>query len=138
MPRWMTTPPSPRISSIKTRPSPFLIWNSTRLSNTTSFAAYKDKVTVSVVDEKPSANAKMGLLTVRLDNRTNKTWKRPNFQIESLDGDDKVISVEHLNEYNLVVPPNSSALDTLSLRIIPSAPVVKRRVTLTDIDANRY
>ena len=79
-----------------------------------------------------------GLLTVRLENRSDKTWKRPKFQIESLDADGKVISVEHVNEYNVVVAPNSSALDTLSLRIIPAQSVVKRRVTLTDIDSNRY
>jgi hypothetical protein len=116
----------------------FLIWNTSRVINPASLADYKDKLSVSVVDEKPSATGKAGLLTVRLENRTNKTWKRPKFQIESLDGNDKILSVEHVNEYNLVVAPNSSALDTLSLRIIPAQPVVKRRVTLTDIDSNRY
>ena len=109
-----------------------------RLTNPASLADYKDKLSVSVVDENPSANGKAGLLTVRLENRTNKTWKRPKFQIDSLDGNDKVLSVEHVNEYNMVVAPNSSTLDTLSLRIIPTQPVVKRRVTLTDIDSNRY
>jgi hypothetical protein len=116
----------------------FLIWNMSRLSSPASLADYKDKLSVSVVDEKPSANAKTGLLTVRLENRTNKTWKRPKFQIESLDGNDKVLSVEHVNEYNMVVAPNSSTLDTLSLRIIPAEAVAKRKVTLTDIDSNRF
>lgn len=120
---------------------PFLvlmIWNMSRITNPAGFADYRDKLSVSVLDEKPSTNGKINLLTVRLENRTNKTWKRPKFQIESLDGNDKVLSVEHVNEYNLVVAPNSSALDTLSLRIIPAEPVVKRRVTLTDIDSNRF
>jgi hypothetical protein len=116
----------------------FVIWNTSRLTSSASFANYRDKLSVSVVDESRSANGKAGLLTVRLENRTNKTWKRPKFQIESFDGNDKVLSVEHVNEYNLVVAPNSSALDTLSLRIIPAEPVTKRRVTLTDIDSNRY
>jgi hypothetical protein len=116
----------------------FLIWNTSRLTNPANLADYKDKLIVSVVDEKPSANSKAQLLTLRLENRTNKTWKRPKFQIESLDGNGKVLSVEHLNEYNLVVAPNSSVLDTLSLRIIPAESIVKRRVTLTDIDSNRY
>jgi hypothetical protein len=116
----------------------FLFWNTSRLTNPASFANYNDKLSVSVVDEKPSANGKAGLLTVRLENRTNKTWKRPKFQIESLDSNNKVLSVEHVNEYDVVVAPNSSALDTLSLRITPAEPVVKRRVTLTDIDSNRY
>jgi hypothetical protein len=116
----------------------FMIWNTLRLTNPASFASYRDKLSVSVVDESRSANGKAGLLTVRLENRTNKTWKRPKFQIESLDANGKVLSVEHLDEYNLVVAPNSSALDTLSLRIMPAEPVVKRRVTLTDIDSNRY
>ena len=116
----------------------FVIWNTSRLTNPASFADYRDKLSVDVVDQKPAANGKVELLTVRLENRTSKTWKRPKFQIESLDGNDKVLSVEHVNEYNLVVAPNSSALDTLSLRIIPAEPLVKRRVTLTDIDSNRY
>lgn len=116
----------------------FVIWNTSRLTNPASFADYRDKLSVTVVDESRPANGKAELLTVRLENRTNKTWKRPKFQVESLDGHDKVLSVEHLNEYNLVVAPNSSALDTLSLRIILAEPVVKRRVTLTDIDSNRF
>jgi hypothetical protein len=116
----------------------FLIWNTSRLGTSASFADYKDKLGVSVVDEKPSANGKTELITVRLENRTNKTWKRPKFQIESLNADDKVLTVEHMNEYNLVVTPNSSALDTMSLRIIPAESVVKHRVTLTEIDSNRY
>lgn len=116
----------------------FLIWNASRLGTSASFADYKDKLGVSVVDEKPSANGKTELITVRLENRTNKTWKRPKFQIESLNPDDKVLSVEHVNEYNVVVAPNSFALDTMSLRIIPAEPVVKHRVTLTDIDSNRF
>jgi hypothetical protein len=116
----------------------FLFWNTSQLTNSATFANYKDKLSVSVVDENPPANGKARLLTVRLENRSDRTWKRPKFQIESLDGNDKVLSVEHVNEYNLVVAPNSSALDTLSLRIVPVEPVVKRRVTLTDIDSNRF
>ena len=116
----------------------FLIWNSSRLSNPASFADYKDRLNVSVVSERPSANGKTSLLTVRLENRTDRTWKRPKFQIESLDGNDRVLTVENVNEYDMVVAPNSSALDTFSLRIIPVEPVVKRRVTLTDIDSHRY
>ena len=116
----------------------FVIWNTMRLTDRVSFADYKDKLSVSVVDEKPSNDGKRGLLTVRLENHTDKTWKRPKFQIESLDANDKILSVEHVNEYNLVVAPNSDALDTLSLRIIPAEPVVKRRVRLTDIESTRY
>jgi hypothetical protein len=115
-----------------------LFSNTFRPTNPTSFANYKDKFSVSVVGENPSGSGNTTLLTVRLDNRTNKTWKRPKFQVESLDGNNKVLSVEHISEYNLVVAPNSSALDTLSLRIIPAEPVMKRQVTLTDIDSNRY
>ena len=116
----------------------FLISDMARMKNTATFADYKDKLSVSVVDESPSTNPRTSLVTVRLENRSDKTWKRPKFQIESLDADGKVISVEHRNEYDLVVGPNSSALDSLSLRIIPAQPVVKRKVTLTDIDSNRY
>lgn len=116
----------------------FVLWNTTRLTNPASFADYKDKLSVSVVEEKPSESGKRGLLTVRLENHTNKTWKRPKFQIESLDANDRVVSVEHANDYNLVVAPNSDALDTLSLRIVPAEAVAKRRVTLTDIDSSRY
>jgi len=115
----------------------FIMWNS-GLTNRPTLADYKDKLIVSVVDENPAANAKTDLITVRLENRTGKTWKGPKFQIESLDGEDKVLSVEHANEYNMVIAPHSSRLDTLSLRIVPAQAVAKRRVTLTDIDANRF
>jgi len=115
-----------------------IFWNSHRLTNPASFADYRDKFSVGVVDEKPVANGRTGLLTVRLENRTDKTWKRPKFQIESLDRDGKIVTVEHADEYNMVVAPNSSALDTLSLRIDPAQTVVKRQVTLTDIDSSRY
>ena len=116
----------------------FLVWNAARIGHYPTFADYKDKLSVSVVDENPAANGRARLLTVRLENRSNKTWKRPNFQIESVDGNDRVLSVEHVNEYNVVVQPNSSILDTLSLRIVPNETVAKRRVTLTDIDSNRF
>ena len=115
-----------------------LFSNGWRVTSGATFADYKDKLAVSVVDENASTNPRTSLVTVRLENRSDKTWKRPKFQVESLDADGKVVSVEHLNEYNVVVGPNSSALDTLSLRIISAQPIVKRRVTLTDIDSNRY
>src|SRR6266480_4400133 len=109
-----------------------LFWNASRLTSSATFADYKDKLAVSVVDDNASTNPRTSLVTVRLENRSDKTWKRPKFQVESLDADGKVVSVEHLIEYNVVVGPNSSALDTLSLRIVPAQPIVKRRVTLTD------
>ncbi|HEY2124969.1 MAG TPA: hypothetical protein VGG94_05850, partial [Chthoniobacterales bacterium] len=62
----------------------FVIWNMSRLTNPASFADYKDKLSVSVVAEKATANGRAELLTVRLENHTNKTWKHPKFQIESL------------------------------------------------------
>jgi hypothetical protein len=114
----------------------FLLWDMSRLTHSATFADYKDKLNVSVVDENTSPNPK--LVTVRLENRSDKTWKRPKFQVESLDAEGKVVSVEHVSEYNVVVAPNSSALDTLSLRITPAQTIAKRRVTLTDIDSNRY
>jgi hypothetical protein len=116
----------------------FVIPSMLRLSGTAVFADYRDKLSVSVVDEGGSTNAKTSLVTIRLENRTDKTWKRPKIQIESLDADGKIVSVEHVNEYNLVVAPNSSVLDTVSLRIIPAQSIAKRRATLTDIDSNRY
>lgn len=117
----------------------FLLWNPFRQrNNPTTFADYKDKFSVSVVEENASANGKTRLLTVQLENQSDRSWKRPNFQVESLDGNDKLLCVEHLNEYNVAVGPKSSALATLTLRIIPAEPVAKRRVTLTDIDSDRF
>jgi hypothetical protein len=116
----------------------FMFWNIYRTSNPSTFADYKDKFSVSVVEENAPATGKTRLLTVRLENGSNRTWKRPKFQVESLDGNEKVLSVEHLNEFDLVVGPKSSALATLSLRIIPAEPVAKRKVTLTDIDTDRF
>lgn len=116
----------------------FLFFDMSSSRTPGAFRDYADKLTVAVVDEKPAADNRSNLVTVRLDNRTSKTWKRPKFQIESLDGAGNVVSVEHQSEYNMVVAPNSSAMDTLSLRIRPAVAVAKRRVILTDIDSNRY
>lgn len=119
----------------------FMIWNISTISNVPTpdtFSDYKDKFSVNVVDDTSSADGEDKMLTVRLENHTNTTWRRPTFQVESLDGDGKVLSVEHVHASNMVVAPNSSTLDTFFLRIIPSKPVEQRRVTLTDIDSNRY
>ena len=115
-----------------------IFWSPSRRSTATNFADYKDKFSVSVVEETGQANGKARLLTVRLENRTDKTWNRPKFQVESLDASDKLLCVEHVEEYHLVVGPNSSALDTLTLRIAPAEAVAKRRVTLTGIDSSRF
>ena len=114
------------------------IWSRPGLTGRTRFPAYKDKLSVSIVREDQSARGREHLLTVRLENRSDKTWKHPKFQVESLDGNGKVICVEHLSDYNLVVAPNSSTLDTLSLRVEPAEPVVNRKITVTDIDSNPY
>lgn len=116
----------------------YMTWNISRHEKAATFADYRDKLSVSVVEENPSSNGRTSLLTVRLENRTDKTWRRPKVEIESLDADGKVLSVEHVNEYNVVVAPNSSVLDTFSLRVTPAQPVAKRRATLTDIDSNRF
>ena len=116
----------------------YMTWNISRFGKAATFADYRDKLSVSVVEENPSTNGKTSLVTVRLENRTDKTWKSPKVQVESLDADGKVLSVEHVHEYNVVVAPNSSVLDTFSLRVIPAQQVAKRRATLTDIDSNRF
>ena len=115
-----------------------ILWNPSRRSTVTTFADYKDKFSVSVVEETGQANGKARLLTVRLENRSDKTWKSPKFQVESLDANEKLLCVEHTQEYHLVVGPNSSALDTITLRVAPAETVAKRRVTLTDLDSNRF
>src|SRR4051812_25135350 len=70
----------------------FVIWDMSRVTGSAAFADYKDNLTVRVLDENGSANPK--LVTVRLENRSDKPWKRPKFQVESLDADGKVLSVE--------------------------------------------
>ena len=120
----------------------FLIWNS--LSHRiipATFAAYKDKLSVSVVREEAdgsSADGKRRLLTVQIDNRSDKTWKRPTFQILSLDKAGKIIGAEHVSDFKLVVAPHSSTLDTLTLRLVPAEPIAERKVSLTDIGPNLF
>ncbi len=116
----------------------YMAWSISRVGKAATFADYRGKLSVSVVEENPSTNGKTSLVTVRLENRTDKTWKSPKVQVESLDAEGKVLSVEHVHEYNVVVAPNSSVLDTFSLRVIPAQQVAKRRATLTDIDSNRF
>ena len=115
-----------------------LFWNSSRRSTAFNFEDYKDQFSVSVVEEKAQANGRAQLLTVRLENRMNKSWSRPRLQVESLDASDKLLCVEHVEEYHLVVGPNSSALDTVTLRLAPAETIAKRRVTLTHLDPNRF
>jgi len=105
-----------------------------------TFADYKDKILVSVVREEPPTGSaiKRSLLTVRLENRSDKTWRRPHFQIESLDLSGKAIAVEHLEDSSLVLPANSSVMDTLSLRTIPADPVAGHKVTITDVASDRF
>jgi hypothetical protein len=120
-------------------PLAFLIWSPFRHVNpVTKFADYKDKLSVSVVEETAPAKGTGWLVTVRIENQSDQKWRRPNFQIESLDGNDKLLCVEHVNAYNVVVDPKTSAFTTLSLHIIPAGPVAKRRVTLTDLDSSRF
>lgn len=120
-------------------PLAFLIWSPFRHTRQVAkFADYKDQFSVSVVEETASASRTGRLLTVRIENQTDRAWKRPNFQIESLDANEKLMCVENLNAYNVVVVPKSSVLTTLTLRITPAEPVAKRKVTLTDLDADRF
>lgn len=105
-----------------------------------TFADYKDKIVASIMREDQSAAGieKGRLFTVRLENRSDKIWKRPKFQIESFDGSGRIITVENLSDFNLVLMPNSSAMVTLCLRLIPSETVVSRKVTVTDLDSDRF
>lgn len=119
----------------------FLFWSSLNRARPETFASYKNKVEVSVVGEQPDGNFTLGkrsLLTVQINNRTDKAWKRPKFEVESLNAEGKVIGAEHLTDYNVVVAPNSSTLVTLPLRVVPAEPVAQRRVALTDFDSNRF
>ena len=47
-------------------------------------------------DQSASGIGKGRLLTVRLENRSDKAWRCPKFQIESFDGSGKIITVENL------------------------------------------
>ena len=110
-------------------------WHNPYSPAVAKFSDYKDKILVSVVREEPPTGSaiKRSLLTVRLENRSDKTWRRPHFQIESLDVAGKTIAVEHLEDASLVLPPNSSVMDTLSLRTIPADPVTGHKVSITDV-----
>jgi hypothetical protein len=105
-----------------------------------SFSDYKDKVLASVVREEPPSGSaiKRSLLTVRIENRSDKKWQRPHFQIESLDSAGTVLAVEHLEDASLVLSPNSSVMDTLSLRVIPTEMVASHKVTITDLASDRF
>jgi hypothetical protein len=119
----------------------FLFWSSLNRLRPETFASYKDKLSATIVGEQPDGNSALGkksLLTVQINNRTDKAWRRPKFEVESLNAEGKVISAEHLTDYNLVVAPNSSTLVTLSLRLVPAETVAQRRVALTDFDPNRF
>lgn len=119
----------------------FTFWNMRTTSvylEPPKFADFKDKFAVEVVGEESAANGTTRLLTVQLRNGTDKTWKHPTFQIESSDAKGNVVSVEHVDDYRLVVAPNASVLDTLSLRVTPAEAVAKRKVTLTDIEPKRF
>jgi hypothetical protein len=117
---------------------PIMVLGIPRLTRGARFEDYKDKFAVAVVrDDQAGANGGSRLITVRLENHTGKTWKRPTFEVDSLDKGGEVLAVEHLIEYGAVVGANSSVLVTLTLRIIPTGPVSNRRVMLTDGDA-RY
>ena len=122
---------------------PFLAlmyWNMGIFSHA-DFADYKNKFTVGVVKDdvsnSPSKN-KEHLITAKIENRSDKKWKRPTFQIESLDGTGKVIAVEHSSQYSVIIPPNSSVMTTIELRITPSETVASHRVSLTDVDSRPY
>lgn len=120
-------------------PLALLIWSPFRhVTPVTKFADYKDQLSVSVVEETAPAKGTGWLLTVRIDNESDQKWRRPNFQIESLDGTGKLLCVENLNAFNVVVNPKASAVTTLSLHIIPAETVAKRRVTLTELDSSRF
>jgi hypothetical protein len=104
------------------------------------FSDYKDKIVANVVREEPPTGSavKRSLLTVRIENRTDKKWERPHFQIESLDSAGTVLAVEHLEDASLVLSPNSSATDTLSLRVIPTEAVSTHKVIVTDLACGRF
>jgi hypothetical protein len=105
------------------------------------FSDYAQKIVVSVVRAEPpaaSASVKRVLLTVRLENQTDKKWQRPHFQIESLDSAGAILAVEHLEDASLVLPPTASAMDTLSLRVTPAEPVARYKVTITDLVSDRF
>jgi len=118
----------------------FIFWN-TGIFNRADFANYKDKFTVSVVrdDSSGSSSKKAGhLITVKVENRSNKKWKDPTFQIESLDSTGTVVAVEHSSEYSVIIAPNSSVETTIELRITPLEAVASHRVSLTGVDSDRF
>jgi hypothetical protein len=74
-----------------------MLWNASTLTRPPNFADAKAQVSVSVANENAPSSGKTRLITVAIDNRTGKTWKRPKFQVESLDANQNVLTVEHVS-----------------------------------------
>jgi hypothetical protein len=110
-------------------------WHRPYSPTAASFSDYRNKILVSVVREEPPTGSaiKRILLTVRIENRSDKKWRRPHFEIQSFDSAGTVLAVEHLEDASLVLSPNSSAMDTLSLRVIPTETVASHKVIVTDV-----
>ena len=91
-----------------------------------------------MIKEGAKANSKEILITVKVENGTNKTWKHPKFQVQSLDDAGNLIVAENLSDYDLVIGKNSTVVSTLTLKTIPDKPVTSRKVALTDLDSDLY
>jgi hypothetical protein len=113
-------------------------WGLSSMRGRATFADYKDKFNVTILRDDQSERARDHLLTLQIENRSKHTWKRPKFEVQSLDGAGNVIAVEHISAYDVVLAPNALTKATISLRIAPAATVASRKVSLTDVDSSPY
>jgi hypothetical protein len=117
-----------------------VFWNTSKLTEHDTFANNKEKLTATIASEADDAMLPDAskLLTIRIDNKSEKTWKHPTFQIENLNDKGVVNTVEHVSDFNVIVSPHSSTLVTIPIRIHSKTPPSSRRVTLTDMDSGRF
>lgn len=117
----------------------FSYYTTSQVFHSTGYSDYADQIRVTIVGSQESQMKSAEIfLNVEIENSSKKTWKRPKFQVQSLDGQGKVIVVENLSDYDLIIPPNGKVVSTLTLRTIPEKTVASRHVTLTEADADRY
>jgi len=117
----------------------FSYYSSSRILHSTDYSDYADQIRVKIVaTEESQLKPREIFLNVEIENSSDKAWKRPKFQVQSLDAQGKILVVENVSDYDLIIPAKGKIVSTLTLRTIPDKTVTSRNIALTEADTGRY
>jgi len=104
------------------------------------FQDYKTEIDINVmsIDTVLVKEEKKLNVLIEINNKTEKDWDDPTYEVKYLSSEDKLLNVESKRDYSLIVPANTKVNSSIKIPVFDEYEGAKLEVKLTKLSNDWY